>query len=542
MLGTVLCLVLAVPTVAQERRFRSDDPIREDPDRVLSIPEPTERPLSKTIDLFQKTFTTPRGGQIRAQNLNTLGEVPDSSWFTNRMSRRVLSVDELVRGPNQGAGPDMSTTWRIVGAKTEGDTPGLRIRDGRGDVYFIKFDPQHWPQMATSAEIVGTKFFYAFGYHVPENYLVRWTPEYEVDPDAEVLWDSGHTDALSRGYVDDLLEGVPVRPDGTIQVLASKLLPGRPIGPFDFQGVRSDDPNDIFPHEDRRELRALQVFCAWLNHNDSDSVNTLDMYYTDLEGRGYVVHNLIDFGTTLGSGAILPHARRVGNEYYIEFTPALKAAPTLGIWDRPWRHVEYVEYPSVGRFESAYFQPQAWRPDYPNPAFDKMTPQDALWATRTVMRFSDEAVRAIVATGQYDDPAAEAYLAGALIERRDKIVRYYLSRINPVDGFRVTGAGGTQRLEFGNLGLDVGLAANCDYGYQWYRYDNDLDARSSLTGEATTSLPAIPIPSGSIPFRIVRLTSHCARQPSWSSAVEVFVRGGSEPTVVGVDRGDPTTP
>ena len=168
MLGTVLCLVLAVPTVAQERRFRSDDPIREDPDRVLSIPEPTERPLSKTIDLFQKTFTTPRGGQIRAQNLNTLGEVPDSSWFTNRMSRRVLSVDELVRGPNQGAGPDMSTTWRIVGAKTEGDTPGLRIRDGRGDVYFIKFDPQHWPQMATSAEIVGTKFFYAFGYHVPE--------------------------------------------------------------------------------------------------------------------------------------------------------------------------------------------------------------------------------------------------------------------------------------------------------------------------------------------------------------------------------------
>ena len=145
-----------------------------------------------------------------------------------------------------------------------------------------------------------------------------------------MLWDSGHTDALSRGYVDDLLEGVPVRPDGTIQVLASKLLPGRPIGPFDFQGVRSDDPNDIFPHEDRRELRALQVFCAWLNHNDSDSVNTLDMYYTDLEGRGYVVHNLIDFGTTLGSGAILPHARRVGNEYYIEFTPALKAAPTLG--------------------------------------------------------------------------------------------------------------------------------------------------------------------------------------------------------------------
>ncbi len=146
-----------------------------------------ERPLSKTIDLFQKTFTQPTGGDPEVQNVNTLGEVPDSSWFTNRMSRRVLSVDETVRGPNQSDGPDQSATWVIVGAKTEGATPGLQIRDARGDVYFIKFDPLHWPQMATSAEIVGTKFFYAFGYHVPENYLVRWRPEYEIDPEAEVL-------------------------------------------------------------------------------------------------------------------------------------------------------------------------------------------------------------------------------------------------------------------------------------------------------------------------------------------------------------------
>ena len=87
------------------------------------------------------------------------------------------------------------------------------------------------------------------------------------------------------------------------------VLPGRPIGPFDVQGVRSDDPNDIFPHEDRRELRALQIFCAWLNHNDSDSVNTLDMYYTDDEGRSYVMHHLIDFGTT---GSCAPSACRIG--------------------------------------------------------------------------------------------------------------------------------------------------------------------------------------------------------------------------------------
>ena len=53
-LGAGLGLALSVAVPAQEPRFMAGDPIWEDPDRVLSIPEPTERPLSKTIDLFQK--------------------------------------------------------------------------------------------------------------------------------------------------------------------------------------------------------------------------------------------------------------------------------------------------------------------------------------------------------------------------------------------------------------------------------------------------------------------------------------------------------
>lgn len=531
-------VLLTLPFIADAEKFRSDDPLWEDPDR-LSIPQPTDRPLSKTIDLFQKTFRKPKRGEPRAQNINSLGEVPNSSWFTNRMSRRTMTVEELVRGPDQGDVPDMSKPWKIIGAKTEGITPGFRIRDASGIVYFIKFDPIHWPQMATSSEIIGTKFFHAFGYNVPENYLVRWQPEYEVDPGAEVIWESAQVTRLTRGYVRDVLQDVPRRPDGSIQVVASKSLPGRPLGPFDFQGARSDDPNDIILHQDRRELRAYRIFTAWLNHNDSDAVNTLDMYFTDEQGNSFVKHNLIDFGTIMGSGATQPHARRVGNEYYIEFKPALKSAATLGIWDRPWRNVKYRTYKSIGRFESKYFQPEKWKPDYPNPAFDKMQLQDALWATRTVMRFSNEAIRAMVETGQHDDASAADHLVATLIERRDKIVRYYLSQINPLDGFTVAAAGGKRNLNFTNLGVEAGLASACRYEYQWHRFDNETETATELGSPSESSETVVPIPAQDEPFQMVRILTVCADQPAWRSSVDVYLRNGATPTVVGVERETP---
>jgi len=520
---------------AQSEKFKRDDPLWVDPDN-LSIPEPTERPLSKTIDLFQKTFVPPKGGSRGATNINTVGEVPDSSWFTNRMSLSV-SIEALVRGPDRGAGPDMTQPFLVVGAKTEGATPGLQIRDGRGDLYFLKFDPRDWPGMATSAEIIGTKFFHAFGYNVPENYLIYWRPEYEIDPEAEVLWESGQTARLSAGFVKDLLDPIPVRPDGTIQVVASKFLPGRPIGPFDFQGTRSDDPNDIFHHENRRELRAYGVFCAWLNHNDSDAVNTLDIYYTDDEAASYVKHYLIDFGTIMGSGATHPHSHRVGNEYYIEFAPALKAAASFGLWDRDWRHLDYKEYPAVGRFESTYFEPATWKPDYPNPAFAKMTSSDALWATRTVMRFSDEAIRAIVATGRIEDPEAADYLVGRIIERRDKIVRYHLGQINPLDGFEVEPA--SRQLTFVNLGLEAGLETECRYEYRWYRFNNASGELTALGAVTSTSVPRLSIPRAAADFLMVRLSSICPTQDKWKSIVDVYFRNGVEPGLVGLERAEP---
>ena len=92
--------LLSVSGFAQGSKFRSDDPLAVDPDQ-LPTPQPQEIELSQTVDVLANTFALRPDKDVPipgAENANTLGEVPDSSWFTNRMSRRVMTVEELVRG------------------------------------------------------------------------------------------------------------------------------------------------------------------------------------------------------------------------------------------------------------------------------------------------------------------------------------------------------------------------------------------------------------------------------------------------------------
>lgn len=531
-------------TADQKQKFFPDDPIWVDLDQI-SIPRPKEIELSQFYDFAENTFAPPKSDpDQRAQNINTLGEVPNSSWFTNRIGRYPMTLDELTRGPNQGDGPDISQPWIIIRAKTQGITPGFTIRDSRGDIYFIKFDPLKYPQMSTSADVISTKFFYAFGYNVPENYLtfVR-RDQLKIGSDTTVTNRSGNKRKMTEDDLDTLLKKAPKRPDGSMQVIASLRLPGEPLGPFKYRGTRSDNPNDIFPHEDRRELRGLRVFSAWLNHDDARSINTLDMYVTEAD-RSYVKHYLIDFGSTLGSGSIKPQDPRSGNEYYFEGMPALKSALTLGLWDRSWRYVKYPDYPAVGRFESSYFQPERWKPEYPNPAFDKMLPDDAFWATRIVMRFTDEMVRAIVRTGQISDPEAENYLGETLIQRRDKITRHYLSQINPLDDFRLNNTRASLTLDFKNLGVEAGISPVNSYQYQWFRFDNQQNSLDPLGEIQSISFPSLPVPQDASPYLMVRIQTLSPNQANWKKKVEVFIHNrvlssskeGLEKSIVGIER------
>src|SRR6185503_20895314 len=98
--------------------------------------------------------------------------------------------------------------------------------------------------------------------------------------------------AMRQSDVEQLLAGVDREADGSYRVVASKALPGRPVGRIRFFGTRPDDPNDLIPHEHRRELRGYRVFAAWLNHTDAKAINSLDTLVST-EGRAFVRHHLI---------------------------------------------------------------------------------------------------------------------------------------------------------------------------------------------------------------------------------------------------------
>jgi hypothetical protein len=82
-------------------KFFPDDPIWTDDDQSLDASKTGLVEDSNGYDFVVNTFAGPgEERDVRAMNVNTIDEVPDSSWFTNRIGRRQLSIDEIVRGPD----------------------------------------------------------------------------------------------------------------------------------------------------------------------------------------------------------------------------------------------------------------------------------------------------------------------------------------------------------------------------------------------------------------------------------------------------------
>ena len=490
MRAAVLLTAAATVSFAAQPRFFPDDPLWVDDDAAFDASQAAEQEDSNSYDFVVNSFAKPGDRRdVRAMNVNTLDEVPDSTWFTNRIGRREIPIEELVRGPDRGPTNISLDGWIVSGGKGSGVQPGFRMTDPSGQLHQIEVDPPSNPEMASGAEIIGTAFYYAFGYHAVEVYLSQLDADSLKIGEGATIRDpkSGKRRALTRHDLDEVFRQAARLPSGKYRVLVSRFAPGKPLGNFRYYGTRPDDPNDIVPHEHRRELRGARVFGAWLNHDDSRGVNSLDMLETR-DRRGYIKHYMFDFGSILGSGTVFAQRHRAGNEYIYESRPGWLTLATLGLYIRPWMLIDYPDVPpSIGRFEGDAFDPVAWKPEYPNPAFDNMRPDDAFWAARIVSRFSDAAIRAIVEKAQYSDAQATAYMTTTLIKRRDKIARTWLNGVNPVIDPSLTGAG---RLTWNNAAIAARVADQpTSYTLQWFRLENATDTKTNV-GDATTTTAA----------------------------------------------------
>jgi len=428
---------------ASPARFPLREPLLRDPDQVpvVQVPEESYSPFAwdganqiifRPISRF---FAVDPAGP--AVNVNALDEVPDSSWFENRLGKSPLSPADVARGScaehelDPGAADG---SWLIDKGKDNGANPGFRITVAGLGKFMLKSDPSEEPDRATGATSIATRVYHAVGYYAPCDSVVYFRPSLlKLKPGLSVTNNQGVKKAFDQARLDDLLAHASHR-DGLVRMVASAWLPGKPIGPYRYSGQRDDDPNDVVAHEDRRELRGARLIAAWLAHFDSREQNTMDVFLpkdpSQKKGPGYVRHYIIDLGDCFGSVWTDDRiSRRLNHAYILDVPYLMEDFVTLGAIERPWERAR--RGPLFGYFSARDFDPELWRGEYPNPAFGRMTEGDAAWMARILARFDEGLVRAAVAVGKYDS-ANERYLAETLILRRKAILRRYLSRLSPI--------------------------------------------------------------------------------------------------------------
>ncbi len=520
-------------------KFYPDDPIAVDDDSAFAASggEQTERSaahgvqeleLAEAFDFLENTFGKPGDRQsIRAVNVNTLDEVPDSSWFTNRIGVREMTRAELQRGPNKFERLD-AEEWIVSSGKGPGGFhPGFRaVHPGDPEqIYQLEVDPIGHPQLATSAEFIGTLIYHALGYHVVDVNLIRIDPKkITISPKAMIRDASGRR-KFTQADLDAVLRVAARDAQGRVYFSASRFEEGKDIGHFTYHGTRPDDPNDIHPHEHRRELRANRVFSAWLNHDDSRAVNSLNMLVNE-NGRTFVRHYMYDFGAILGSATRFPDTAASGHEFYVEKGSNLRSLGTLGLSVPHYARANYPDMlPSAGFVSSVGFDPVKWKANYPNAAFDLMRPDDAFWGARLVSKFTDDVIGTIVDAVGYDDGNAAAYLKKTIAERRDIIMKTWLVGVNPIVDVALAGDG---TLTFANAAVNARVAsAPQSYVVTWSRFDNPTGVHTPVGSESRSSEPRASAPAALLQgseYVSASIRTEHADFAAWKKPVQVYFR------------------
>lgn len=469
------------------------DPSAKEPTRVRCAPaEYVAPPIWDHIDnsVFEpisQALSVEAVGE--AVNVNSMDEVPDSAWFASRIGVRRMPPEELVAAACQPedllADESPDGTWVIDRGKTDGASFGFRVEiDGRGK-YMLKTDVVEQPEHANAAAVIGAAIYHAAGFYTTcEQVVYVRRAQLKLTPGLTSIDKAGierpfDDAALTRG-----LDLGTAKADRT-RLTASKWLSGLTLGPFRYQGVRDDDPNDVIHHEHRRELRGSRLIAAWLHHWDAREQNSMDVWIASDPKRersspGYVRHYILDTSDVIGQAPNPPElARRMGHSYYVDAKDVLFDFATLGLVEQPWDRARMTAgHERFAYFSARDFDPENWKPSYPNPAFVRMTERDGAWMTRIIARFTRADIEAIVGAARLSNPADAPYLTDILMARRQAILARYLGRLSPLTDVK--------RRDDGQI-CAVDLArANAVFPAERFRYEVVQDGPGGRTALTAT--------------------------------------------------------
>ena len=374
-----------------------------------------------------------------AKNVNALDEVPDSSWFTNRLGRYRLPLSVFENGACEPGEPPRP--WRVIEAKPGGTSPGLLIMDADGGRHIFKIDYRDQEERGTASDAISTRMFYAIGYSTPCNRVVVFDRS-DIVLDETVI-DQDDEDAPTPESVEEVLSQATPAPGGRLRGSLSAFIQGKLLGGWSYTGTRKEDLNDVIDHRDRRDVRGQYVLSAWLNHIDARDANNLDVWVETDADRGYIQHYVLDAGDSFG--IIWPIAdsmsRRLGHSSYLDVEHIFGDLFTFGLLDRDWDESAAPErHPIFGFYDVERFDPDGWRNGYSNPAYQRRTERDSAWMARIIARFGLPQIRAVVSSGKFSKPEYSEHLVRVIEGRRQKILERFLTRLSPLAWPRVDGS------------------------------------------------------------------------------------------------------
>ena len=243
-------LLVGVLAVAQaaEQKFFSDDPLAREPEtQDASGAQPWD--IDLFYDLSYNLFVTPgRAARQRARAERQHDRRGARLELVHQPHRRPRAHGRGARarpGRRPGAGGDEMDHH----AREERGSGGRLHRPGRERPDVLRLVRRAVePRGATGAVVVATKIFWALGYNQVEYFLTEMRrdaiddrPQRDDAPPVRQPHAAHRTVMSAR-----ILERAHRRPDGSYRTAAGRLLPGKVLGGFKYDGTRPTIPTTSF--------------------------------------------------------------------------------------------------------------------------------------------------------------------------------------------------------------------------------------------------------------------------------------------------------